>query len=69
MQHARETDVWWKRGVIYQIYPRSFQDSGDDGIGDIAGIERRLEHGAELVVVGLRDRIIAVVVALSAADR
>ncbi|MDB5648812.1 MAG: alpha amylase catalytic region, partial [Hyphomicrobiales bacterium] len=36
--------VWWKRGVIYQIYPRSFQDSNADGIGDLDGIRRRLDH-------------------------
>jgi oligo-1,6-glucosidase/alpha-glucosidase len=41
---------WWKRGVIYQIYPRSFQDSDGDGIGDLAGIERRLDHVAHLGV-------------------
>ena len=35
---------WWKRGVIYQIYPRSFQDTGGDGIGDLKGIEARLDH-------------------------
>jgi hypothetical protein len=34
----------WKRGVIYQIYPRSFQDSNGDGIGDLNGIRRRLDY-------------------------
>ncbi len=35
---------WWKNAVIYQIYPRSFQDSNGDGIGDLAGIIRRLDY-------------------------
>lgn len=35
---------WWKSAVIYQIYPRSFQDSNSDGIGDLAGIIRRLDY-------------------------
>lgn len=41
---------WWQKGVIYQIYPWSFQDSNDDGIGDLKGIEARLEYLAWLGV-------------------
>lgn len=36
--------AWWKEAVVYQIYPRSFQDSNGDGIGDLKGIERRLGY-------------------------
>ncbi|NCX08020.1 MAG: alpha-glucosidase, partial [Rhodobacteraceae bacterium] len=39
---------WWETAVIYQIYPRSFQDSNGDGIGDLKGITSRLEYIAEL---------------------
>ncbi|WP_151717597.1 alpha-amylase family glycosyl hydrolase [Gemmobacter serpentinus] len=39
---------WWRGAVIYQIYPRSFQDSNGDGIGDLAGITERLDHIAAL---------------------
>lgn len=46
---ARAMDTqWWRGAVIYQIYPRSFQDSNGDGIGDLAGIVQRLPHIAEL---------------------
>jgi alpha-glucosidase len=36
--------VWWKFGVIYQIYPRSLRDTNDDGIGDLKGITERLDY-------------------------
>ena len=37
-------NIWWKSGVIYQIYPRSFQDTNADGIGDLTGIRQRLGY-------------------------
>jgi alpha-glucosidase len=40
--------MWWRDAVIYQIYPRSFQDSNGDGVGDLAGITARLDHIAAL---------------------
>ena len=43
-----EFEDWWKRGVVYQIYPRSFMDSNGDGVGDLAGIESRLDHVVDL---------------------
>ncbi len=44
------TAEWWRGAVIYQIYPRSYQDADGDGIGDLAGIVGRLDHIASLGV-------------------
>ena len=39
-----EQKKWWRNAVVYQIYPRSFQDSNGDGIGDIQGVIDRLDY-------------------------
>ena len=41
---------WWQGAIIYQIYPRSFQDTSGDGIGDLPGIAQHLEYVASLGV-------------------
>ncbi|MEZ4645506.1 MAG: alpha-amylase family glycosyl hydrolase [Chloroflexota bacterium] len=41
---SNTTFAWWQRGVVYQIYPRSFQDSSHNGIGDLQGIIDRLDY-------------------------
>lgn len=43
-------NAWWRGAVIYQIYPRSFQDTNGDGVGDLPGIARRLDYVASLGV-------------------
>jgi alpha-glucosidase len=45
---AKPGSQWWRSGVIYQIYPRSFADSNGDGLGDLKGITSRLDSLAEL---------------------
>jgi alpha-glucosidase len=53
MSYKANNSNWWRGGVIYQIYPRSFQDSNGDGIGDLPGITERLTHVAELGADGI----------------
>jgi alpha-glucosidase len=48
-----ERDRWWRGGVFYQIYPRSFCDSNGDGAGDLPGIIGKLDHLAELGIDGI----------------
>ena len=47
------SEQWWKQAVIYQIYPKSFQDSNGDGIGDIPGIISRLDYLKKLGIDGI----------------
>ncbi|HTV78218.1 MAG TPA: alpha-amylase family glycosyl hydrolase [Steroidobacteraceae bacterium] len=48
-----DSHAWWKKGIVYQIYPRSFQDSNGDGIGDLPGIISRLNYLCALGVTAV----------------
>lgn len=50
IDESRREAAWWTSAVVYQIYPRSFQDSDGDGIGDLRGVLERVDHLAELGV-------------------
>lgn len=50
---AQSTTKWWKYGHFYQVYPRSFQDSNGDGVGDLNGITQRLSYFKEIGVTGV----------------
>lgn len=49
METSKKRD-WWREAIVYQVYPRSFQDSNADGIGDLPGILSRLDYVADLGV-------------------
>jgi alpha-glucosidase len=53
MPGDRDGRTWWRDGVLYQIYPRSFMDTNGDGIGDLRGITQRLDYLQWLGVDGI----------------
>lgn len=48
-----DADTWYRGGNFYQIYPRSFKDNNNDGIGDLKGITSKLEYLKELGIDGV----------------
>jgi alpha-glucosidase len=53
MKNMNPPLAWWQSGILYQIYPLSFQDGNGDGIGDLPGIRRRLDYLASLNINGI----------------
>ncbi len=53
MSNDTASRPWWRGAALYQIYPRSFQDTNGDGVGDLAGITRRMDYIAALGVEGI----------------
>ncbi|MDT2011996.1 alpha-glucosidase [Carnobacterium divergens] len=53
MKKSKTTKDWWKEEVIYQVYPKSFKDSNNDGVGDIKGIKEKLPYLKELGITTL----------------
>ena len=53
MKADKPTYFWWKEGIIYQIYPRSFYDASGDGIGDLRGITEKLDYIKNLGITGI----------------
>ncbi len=50
---SADPDRWWRGGVFYQIYPRSFADSNGDGVGDLPGVIAKLDHLERLGISGV----------------
>lgn len=50
---TQDKHIWWQRGIIYQIYPRSFNDSTGNGVGDLNGITQKLDYLKDLGVKGV----------------
>ncbi|WP_262713140.1 alpha-amylase family glycosyl hydrolase [Anseongella ginsenosidimutans] len=48
MKRTKTNHLWWHKGIIYQVYPRSFMDTDNDGIGDLQGVLRKLDYLQEL---------------------